>query len=185
MAVQQRPRPWVAVRAGGLSLDSHPSALNFPVKASPETLPGTPGEALLKLFMQPLGLTAYRVATDLEVPPIAISEILRGLRSISPVMALKLGTYFGVDPHFWMALQSAHELRLAAAAVEAVMKESDNPPPPLQRCPALADQAFAVRESVDGTGHRRWEVMLVKAAAAGVKKKEPQRPQRTQKKSNE
>ena len=150
------------------------------MSSPPETLPGTPGEALLKLFMQPLGLTAYRVATDIEVPPIAISEILRGLRSISPVMALKLGTYFGVEAHFWLALQSAHELKLAAAAVEAVMQQSENPPPPLQRCPALGDKAFAVRESVDAAGHRRWEVMLVKAAPAGVKKKEPQRAQRTQ-----
>lgn len=143
---------------------------------------------LLKLFMQPLGLTAYRVATDIEVPPIAISEILRGLRSISPVMALKLGTYFGVDPHFWLALQSAHELKLAAAAVESVMQQSENPPPPLQRCAALSDKAFAVRESVDGTGHRRWEVMLVKAptaAAAGTKKREPQRAPRTQRKNGE
>jgi addiction module HigA family antidote len=146
-----------------------------------ETLPGTPGEALLKLFMQPLGLTAYRVATDLEVPPIAISEILRGLRSISPVMALKLGTYFGVEAHFWLALQSAHELKLAAAAVQAVMEQSENPPPPLKRCAALGDQAFAVRESVDGTGHRRWEVMLVNRPKGAPKdKKEPQRAPRTQ-----
>jgi addiction module HigA family antidote len=128
---------------------------------------------LLKLFMQPLGLSAYRLSYDLEVPPIAISEILRGLRAISPVMALKLGTYFGVDPNFWMAIQSAHELRLAAAAVEAVMKESENPPPPLQRCPALADKAFMVKESVDGTGHRRWEVMLASAPPAAAAPRKP------------
>ena len=154
------------------------------MRTPPETLPGTPGEALLKLFMQPLGLTAYRVATDIEVPPIAISEILRGLRSISPVMALKLGVYFGVDAHFWLALQSAHELKLAAAAVEAVMQESENPPPPLQRSVALTDKAFAVRESMDSAGHRRWEVMLVNRPKGTAKeKKEPQRAPRTQRKN--
>jgi len=156
------------------------------MRTPPETLPGTPGEALLKLFMQPLGLTAYRVATDIEVPPIAISEILRGLRSISPVMALKLGAYFGVDAHFWLALQSAHELKLALAAVAAVMQQSKNPPPPLQSCAALADKAFAVRESVDGAGHRRWEVMLVNRPKGAPKdKKEPQRAPRTQRKNEE
>lgn len=123
---------------------------------------------MLKLFMEPLGLSAYRVATDVEVPPIAISEILRGMRAISPVMALKLGTYFGVDPHFWMALQSSQELKLAAAAVKSVMQESESPPPPLKRCAALADRAFVVRESLDDTGQRRWEVMLAKARAAAA-----------------
>ena len=142
------------------------------MRPPPTTLPGTPGEVLLKLFMQPLGLSAYRLSYDLEVPPIAISEILRGLRAISPVMALKLGTYFGVDPNFWLAIQSAHELRLAAAAIEKVMQQSENPPPPLQRCPALTDKAFVVKESVDGTGHRRWEVLLAGApSAAGAARK--------------
>lgn len=135
------------------------------------TLPGTPGEVLQKIFMQPLGLTAYRVATDIEVPPIAVSEILRGLRAITPVTALKLGAYFGVDPRFWMALQAAHDLKLAAEAMTQVMQQSENPPAPIRKCAALGERMFMVRESVDNKGARHWDVLIAKAGAEAPAKK--------------
>jgi addiction module HigA family antidote len=111
---------------------------------------------LLRLFMSPLGLTAYRVSTDLGVPPIAISEILRGRRSISPAMSARLGTYFGVEPHFWLALQSAYDLRLIEQVVD-----DEHPSNGVTRCGALIDRQFVIRESKNGTD-RSYEVILAR-----------------------
>jgi addiction module HigA family antidote len=65
-----------------------------------ESMLGTPGDVLRRLFMLPLGLTAYRISKEMSVPPITLSEILRGKRAISATMACRLGVYFGVDPQF-------------------------------------------------------------------------------------
>ena len=95
------------------------------------TTPGqnTPGEALRKLFMTPLGVSAYRLSAELGVAPIAISQLLRGKRGISPSMALKLASYFGVEPGFWMALQAAHDLQLAGPRGSGTGSTSRDPVP--------------------------------------------------------
>lgn len=129
------------------------------VKSPPSQ--STPGDALQQLFMRPLGLSAYRLSTDLGVPPIAVSQILRGKRAISPAMALRLGTYFGVEPAFWMALQAAHDLRIAAQAATGADGDKSSKHP-VARCPALEGRALVIRETkTDGT--RQWEVLLVNA----------------------
>jgi len=87
---------------------------------------GSPGEALQRLFMQPLGLSAYRLSMDLGVAPIAVSQILRARRSISAAMALRLGNYFGVEPGFWLALQGAYDLQLAAQEMAAAAANGHN-----------------------------------------------------------
>lgn len=117
---------------------------------------GTPGEVLQRLFMDPLGLSAYRLAKEMSVPPIAISEILRGKRAISAIMACRLGVYFGVDAHFWLALQSLCELRIARA---------NGAGHGVDRCDELQGRSFVVREVAApdaGPGARRWQVLIVK-----------------------
>ena len=69
-----------------------------------------PGEILAEEFLKPMELTAYRLAVDIGVPPIRISEILHGKRSITPDTALRLGRYFGIEPQFWLNLQDRHDL---------------------------------------------------------------------------
>lgn len=64
--------------------------------------------------MQPLGLTGYRVAKELSLAPIAVSEIVRGLRSISPTVACRLGRYFGVPSAYWLSLQADYDSYVAA-----------------------------------------------------------------------
>ena len=81
--------------------------------------PRPPGTVLLQDFMQPLGISAYRVAKDLSLAPITVSEILRGLRSISPTVACRLGTYFGVPPAYWLLVQASYEAHAAAKAGKA------------------------------------------------------------------
>ena len=73
-----------------------------------------PGEILLTEFMQPLGLTAYRLAKDIHVPAPRVGDIVRGKRAISADTALRLGRYFGLPPQFWLNLQNEYDLRRAA-----------------------------------------------------------------------
>jgi len=69
-----------------------------------------PGEILLEEFLKPLGISQYRVAKDINVPPRRINEIVHGKRSISPDTALRLSRYFGTSEPFWMNLQARYDL---------------------------------------------------------------------------
>jgi addiction module HigA family antidote len=73
-----------------------------------------PGEILLTEFMQPHGLTAYRLAKELCVPVPRVNDLVRGKRAISADTALRLGIYFGLPAQFWLNLQNDYDLRLAA-----------------------------------------------------------------------
>ena len=73
-----------------------------------------PGEILLTEFMQPYGLTAYRLAKNLCVPLPRVNDVVRGKRAISADTALRLGIYFGLPAQFWLNLQNDYDLRLAA-----------------------------------------------------------------------
>ena len=73
-----------------------------------------PGEILHTEFMQPLGLTAYRLAKDLRVAAPRVNDIVRGKRAISADTALRMGIYFGLPAQFWLNLQNDYDLRLAA-----------------------------------------------------------------------
>jgi addiction module HigA family antidote len=77
-----------------------------------EPPPIHPGEILLEEFLVPLGISQYRLAKDLSVPPRRINEIARGLRSISADSALRLARYFGTSEWFWLNLQSRHDLEV-------------------------------------------------------------------------
>jgi addiction module HigA family antidote len=72
--------------------------------------PVHPGEILDTEFLEPLGLTQYRVAVDIGVPPRRINEIVLGKRAISADTALRLSDYFGNSAEFWMNLQMRYDL---------------------------------------------------------------------------
>jgi addiction module HigA family antidote len=74
-----------------------------------------PGEVLLEDFMKPLGLSQYRVAKDIGVPTLRISQIVRGKRSITADTALRLARYFGTSAAVWLRLQARYDLELAEA----------------------------------------------------------------------
>ena len=65
-----------------------------------------PGEILFEEFLKPLGITQYRLAKDISVPPRRINEIIHGKRSISADTALRLSRYFGLSERFWLNLQA-------------------------------------------------------------------------------
>jgi len=77
--------------------------------------PVHPGEVLLEDFMKPLGLSRYRVAKDIGVPPLRISQIVRGKRSITVDTAMRLARYFSTSAAVWLRLQARYDLEVAEA----------------------------------------------------------------------
>jgi addiction module HigA family antidote len=73
-----------------------------------------PGEILRVDFMEPLRLSMNRLALDLRVPVTRIAEIVHERRGITPDTALRLARYFNTSPAFWMNLQTAYDLEVAA-----------------------------------------------------------------------
>ena len=69
-----------------------------------------PGEVLLSDFLEPLGVSQYRVARDISVPPRRIDEIVHGKRAISADTALRLARYFGTSERVWLNLQARFDL---------------------------------------------------------------------------
>ena len=71
-----------------------------------------PGEFLLEEFLKPLGISQYRLAKDISLPPRRINEIVLGKRAISPDTALRLSRYFGMSDRFWINLQSRYDIEV-------------------------------------------------------------------------
>lgn len=70
-------------------------------------------EILTKEFMEPLGISAYRLAKDIHVPVSRIQDILHDRRSISPDTSIRLGMYFGMSERYFLNLQNDIDLRNA------------------------------------------------------------------------
>ncbi|WP_199037421.1 HigA family addiction module antitoxin [Glycomyces salinus] len=71
-----------------------------------------PGEILAEEFLEPLGISQYRLAMALGAPPRRINEIVHGKRRISADTALRLARYFGTSDRFWMNLQNRYDLEI-------------------------------------------------------------------------
>lgn len=83
-----------------------------------------PGAILRTQFMEPHGLSASGLAIRLHVPAPRVNDIVRERRGISPDSALRLARYFGTAPQYWMDLQTAYDLRVAAElAGEQIRRE--------------------------------------------------------------
>jgi len=74
--------------------------------------PVHPGEILVEEFLVPLGISQYRLAKDISVPPRRINEIVHGKRSISADTALRLARHFGTSEKFWLNLQAHYDLEV-------------------------------------------------------------------------
>jgi addiction module HigA family antidote len=61
-------------------------------------------------FLEPMGISQYRLAKDVSVPPRRINEILHGKRAVTADTTLRLGRYFGTAPRFWLNLQAQYDL---------------------------------------------------------------------------
>jgi len=78
-----------------------------------EFAPIHPGEILREEFLEPMGISAYRLAKDISVPLTRITAILDGQRSITADTALRLSRYFGMSERFWSNLQANYDIEVA------------------------------------------------------------------------
>jgi addiction module HigA family antidote len=69
-----------------------------------------PGEILLEEFLRPMGISQYRLAKSISVPPRRINEVVHGNRAVTADTALRLSRFFGTSERFWMNLQTRYEL---------------------------------------------------------------------------
>lgn len=76
-----------------------------------------PRDILLEEFLKPLGISAYRLAKDIGVPQMRISEIIAGKRAITVDTGLRLSRYCGLDDVFWTGLQLDHDAAVAKDAL--------------------------------------------------------------------
>ncbi len=77
-----------------------------------ELEPIHPGEILLEEFLNPMDISQYRLAKDINVDPRRINEIVHGKRAISADTALRFGHFFNMSPNFWLNLQTHYDLEL-------------------------------------------------------------------------
>ena len=73
-------------------------------------------------FLQPLGVSRYRLAQSISVPPRRINEIVHGLRGITADTALRLARFFGTTEQFWLNLQAQFDLEQRRDALGARLK---------------------------------------------------------------
>jgi addiction module HigA family antidote len=82
-----------------------------------------PGTILYEEFMEPLGITSYRLSKEIKVQQTAVSQIINGRRRISAVMALRLSRYFGNSAQFWLNLQNHYDIESELDKKEYLINE--------------------------------------------------------------
>lgn len=89
--------------------------------------PVHPGEVLLEDFLEPLGISQYRLAKEMNVYPRKINEIVHGKRSITADTALRLSRFFGTTAELWMNLQALYDLEKARDLLQEQVVEEVTP----------------------------------------------------------
>jgi len=93
--------------------------------------PITPGEMLQEEFLKPLGITKYRLAKEIGVPPRRIREIVSGRRAITADTDLRLCKCFGLSEGWWLRGQIRFDTKIAKRALQKELQK-------IRLCPALA-----------------------------------------------
>ena len=86
-----------------------------------------PGEILVTEFLEPMGISQYRLAKDIGVTPRRINEIVHGRRGITADTALRLGRFFSMEAQFWLNLQSHYDMEVALEALEDRLDKEVHP----------------------------------------------------------
>jgi len=89
--------------------------------------PVHPGEILLTEFLEPMGISQYRLAKNIGVTPRRINEIVLGRRAITADTALRLGRFFSMEAQFWMNLQSHYDMEIALDALQDRLDKEVHP----------------------------------------------------------
>ena len=91
------------------------------MKKKQELIP--PGAILCEEFMEPLGITAYKLGKELKVQQTSIGQIIKGHRRITVDMALRLSRFFGNSAQFWLNLQNYYDIELLAEKKKSLFEE--------------------------------------------------------------
>jgi addiction module HigA family antidote len=94
--------------------------------------PVSPGEVLEEEFLKPLGLTKYRLAKDIGVPPQRIGDIVAGKRAVTADTDLRLCRYFGLSDGWWLRGQASYDTAIAKESLRDVLAR-------ISRCSLLAE----------------------------------------------
>jgi antitoxin HigA-1 len=70
-------------------------------------------KALLEELTRPMGISARQLASDIDVSPSRIRELVNGQRPTTADTALRLGIFFRMEPRFWLNLQAEYHMRIA------------------------------------------------------------------------
>ena len=84
--------------------------------------PVTPGELLQHEFLEPMGVTPYRLARSIGVCESRVYGILRGQRTITADTDLRLCRLFGLGSGYWLRAQALHDLEVAAVGLQETLK---------------------------------------------------------------
>ncbi len=87
-----------------------------------ELEPVTPGVLLREEFLVPMGISQYRLAKEIDVPPQRISEIVHGRRSITADTDLRLCRFFGLSKSYWLRAQAAYDTEVAEVTLAESLK---------------------------------------------------------------
>ena len=85
--------------------------------------PVTPGELLLEDFLQPMGISQYRLAQEIGVPAQRISAIVHGKRAITADTDLRLCRFFGLSDGYWLRAQAAYDTEIAQSELGTELKK--------------------------------------------------------------
>ncbi|GAB1433061.1 HigA family addiction module antitoxin [Spirochaetota bacterium] len=81
------------------------------------------GEILVEEFLEPLNITPYRLAKDIDVSTSSILDLVHNKRRITIEMSLRFAKYFGTTSKFWINLQNELDLREAQAKMETALSK--------------------------------------------------------------
>jgi len=100
---------------GGAAAGARPALLAFASRT-----PLHPGRFLETRFLAPLAINQTELAGALGISRRRVNEMIRGRRAITPDTAMRLARYFGTDPMFWMQLQLAWDMHVAAKGARSL-----------------------------------------------------------------
>jgi len=86
-----------------------------------------PGKVLAEEFLEPLGITRYRLAKETHVAPRRINEIVKGMRAVTADIALRFARYFGTTAAFWVNLQSHYDLEVQTDKIGKALEKDIQP----------------------------------------------------------
>jgi addiction module HigA family antidote len=89
--------------------------------------PVHPGRVLKEDLLDPVGMSVNKLAVELRVPANRLTQIVNGLRAITPDTSIRLGRFFGFSPEFWHNMQKHYEFEVARRTTQSEIERTVRP----------------------------------------------------------